>query len=471
VLSASATSVYTGATVVATLINGLGGASDWLALAPVGAPDTTYALRVAPGAGVTTYAWSVAMPSTTGQYEFRLFDGSNVRLASSTPVTVSLPPPPPTLSVSASNVYTAATVTATLSNGVGGASDWLALATVGSPDTSYVQHAALGAGTTTYAWSVVMPSVGGQYEFRLFNGANVRLASSAPVTVTLPPPPPAISVNANTVYTKASVTATLTNATGVAGNWLALALVGAADASYVQQVSLATGTTTYVWNVTMPVVVGQYEFRLFNAANTRLTTSAPVTVVLPPVTGPTLTVDTTSAVAGTPVTVTLEGGPGGAQDFLVFAAKDAPNSTYLQFMWVGAGVTTRTWTVTVPSTYPAAYEFRLFLNNSFATRAATSPTITTLGPTLSVSATSVARGASVTVTLTNGLGGSTDWLILAASGAANSNYLQWTYVGAGIHTRTWTVTMPTTPGTYDFRLLLGGGFTLLATSQPVTVGP
>ena len=56
-------------------------------------------------------------------------------------------------------------------------------------------------------------------------------------------------------------------------------------------------------------------------------------------------------------------------------------------------------------------------------------------------------------------------------GTANASYLQWTYVGAGVKTRTWTVTMPTTPGIYEFRLLLGGGYTLLATSPSVTVGP
>jgi len=73
------------------------------------------------------------------------------------------------------------------------------------------------------------------------------------------------------------------------------------------------------------------------------------------------------------------------------------------------------------------------------------------------------------VTLTNGLGGSTDWLALAAVGAADATYLQWTYVGAGVTTRTWTVTMPTAPGQYEFRLFLNNGFTRAATSPPVTV--
>jgi len=37
------------------------------------------------------------------------------------------------------------------------------------------------------------------------------------------------------------------------------------------------------------------------------------------------------------------------------------------------------------------------------------------------------------------IGGSTDWLALAATSAQNTSYLQWIYVGAGVTTRTWTV--------------------------------
>jgi hypothetical protein len=166
--------------------------------------------------------------------------------------------------------------------------------------------------------------------------------------------------------------------------------------------------------------------------------------------------------------VTLTGGFGGASDWLAFANTGAPVNSYLQYTYVG-GVATRTWTVMV--TTPGTYEFRLFLNNGY-TLAATSPTITaTAGapPTLTVSTTTAAPGTPVTVTLANGYGGGTDWLALAQTGAAFNNYLQLTYVGGGVTTRTWTVTMPSTPGTYEFRLFLNNGYTLAATSPPVTV--
>ena len=52
------------------------------------------------------------------------------------------------------------------------------------------------------------------------------------------------------------------------------------------------------------------------------------------------------------------------------------NSTGLAWTWVGTGggVTSRTWTVTMPTT-PGTYEFRLYPNNTYA-RIATSPTVT-----------------------------------------------------------------------------------------------
>ena len=75
------------------------------------------------------------------------------------------------------------------------------------------------------------------------------------------------------------------------------------------------------------------------------------------------------------------------------------------------------------------------------------------------------------MTLTNGSGGSQDWLALASVGAPATSYLQWVYVGAGVTTRTWTVTMPTASGQYEFRLFLSNAFTLAATSPKVTVAP
>jgi hypothetical protein len=71
--------------------------------------------------------------------------------------------------------------------------------------------------------------------------------------------------------------------------------------------------------------------------------------------------------------------------------------------------------------------------------------------------------------LSNGFGGPYDWLSLAVVGASERSYLEWTYLPAGATTYSWTVTMPTTAGMYEFRLLPNGAYTIAATSATVTV--
>jgi subtilisin family serine protease len=469
-LAVSATTVVGGSTVTVTLTNGLGGTTDWLAFAPTGAPDNTYVQFTYVGAGVTTRTWTVTTPTTAGTYEFRLFkQGSFARLATSPAVTVQAPPPP-TLTVSTTTAAAGEPVTLTLTNGLGGTTDWLAFAPTSAPNNSYLQFTYVGAGVTTRTWTVTMPSTSGTYEFRLFKQASfVRIATSLPITVQgAPPPPPGLAVSKTTAATGEQVTVTLTNGPGGATDLLALTATGAPDGAYLQSTVVGAGVTTRTWTVAMPATPGTYEFRLYVNGTTRAATSPTVTVVAASP-NPVLTVNASTVIGGQAVTVTLTGGLGGSTDWLAFAQVGAANNSYLQFTWVGAGVTTRTWTVTTPTT-AGTYEFRLFKQNSFV-RLATSPPVTVQAPpppVLTVSTTTAAPGQPVTVTLTNGLGGAWDWMAFAPIGAANNSYLQFTYVGAGMTTRTWTVTTPSAPGTYEFRLFKQGSFVRIATSPPVT---
>ena len=62
-----------------------------LVLAPVGSPDTTITDSVSVTA--ETFDWTVTMPATPGEYEFRLFDADGTtRLATSDPVRVQAVP-------------------------------------------------------------------------------------------------------------------------------------------------------------------------------------------------------------------------------------------------------------------------------------------------------------------------------------------------------------------------------------------
>jgi subtilisin family serine protease len=647
VLTVNTTAVPPSTPVTMTLNGGFGGASDWLALAQVGSSDRSFVTYTYVGAGVTTRTWTVTMPSTPGQYEFRYFPDNGYTRAGTSPtvtldasltpapaitslspvsataggpaftltvngtsftsasvvrwngssrtttfvsatqitaaiaaadiaaagtaqITVFTPAPgggtsgavgflvgtPPVLTISAASVPSGSGVTVTLTNGLGGASDWLAFAPVSAPNTSYVTYLYVGSGVTTRSWTVTAPSTPGTYEFRLFlNNGYTRAATSPAVTVTAATAP-------------VPVASTLSPSSTVAGSGAFSLTVNGSGfaASSVVNWNGSPRPTTFMSSTQLRAAIGDADVAAQGTAQVSVTTPPPGggtsgSLTFSMVAAPTLSVSTTSAATGSNVTVTLSGGLGGASDWIAFAATSAPNTSYLAFMYVGSGVTTRTWTVTAPST-PGTYEFRLFPNNGY-TRAATSPTVNvisvpppvpvvtslapstavagaggfsltvngsgfatssvvnwngtarpttfvsstqlraTIGdadvaavgsaqvsvttpppgggtsgsltfttvpaPTLSVSATSVTPGTAVTVTLTGGLGGQSDWLAFAATSAPNTSYLAFTYIGNGVTTRTWTVTAPSTPGTYEFRLFPNNGYTRAATSVTVTV--
>lgn len=377
--------------------------------------------------------------------------------------------PPPSLTPSALAAPPGSRLTVTLANGFGGAGDWLAFAATGSANSSYLTFTYVGAGVTDRTWSVTVPSTAGTYEFRLFlNHGYTRAATSATITVDAaaqPTSPPVLTVNATTVAPGASVTATLTDGMGGGQDWLALAATSAANTSYVTFTYVGAGVTTRTWTVKMPSTPGTYEFRLFlNNTYTRAATSPSVTVsaginAVPAISS--LSPSRTSAgVSGFTLTVN---GSGFASTSEVRWNGEARPTTFVGGTQLRASIAAAdvasagTAQVSVFSPAPGG-----------GTSAAAAFTIAP-PPVLTVSAATAAPGSTVTVTLTNGLGGLYDWLSFAAASAANSSYTTFVYVGGGVTTRTWTVTMPATPGTYEFRLFLNNGYVRSATSPPVTV--
>jgi hypothetical protein len=462
--------------------------------------------------------------------------------------------PAPVLSVSPSTAYTNAPINLTLSGGFGGSTDWIALEPVGAADTAYVSWFYVGSGVTSRTWSITMPATPGSYEFRLFlNGSYSKAATSPPVSVSQAPSPAPVLSSLSQTRAVVNVPFTLTlNGSGFVS-------------SSVAYWNGASRTTTYVSSTQIKMSVLASDVAALGTAQISVTTPAPgggTTVSLPidVIPAPVLTLDTTTAFTGGTVNVTLSGGVGGAQDWLTLAPAGSAATSYVSWFYVGAGVTSRTWPVAMPST-PGTYEFRLFLNNDYI-RAATSPSITVTqapypvptltsltpapavaglpatltingtgfvsssvvrwnganrtttyvsatqvrinvpasdvasvgtaqlsvfnpspggglsnlasldivpAPVLNVSAASAAHGTQVTVTLTGGLGGPSAWLALAPTSSGETGYIVWEYVGSGVTSTTWTVTMPATAGTYEFRLYRDSGYIRIATSPTITV--
>jgi hypothetical protein len=454
----------------------------------------------------------------------------------------------PTLRVSATSVAPGTAVTVTLEGGLGGARDWLGLAAVGSANTSYVTWTYVGTGVTTRTWTVTVAA--GTWEFRLFqNDGYTRLATSPTITAMGNPTPTASSLSpASAAPGGGNFTLTVTGS-----NFIPTSVVRWKGVDRTTSFVSATQVRATILAADI-AAAGPAAVTVFNPTPGGGTSNA---LTFSVASGPTLKVSATSVAPGTAVTVTVEGGLGGSTDWLALAAVGSANSSYVAWTYVGAGVTTRTWSATVGA---GTWEFRLFQNNGF-TRLATSPTITAMGnpvpaastlsptsavpgggtftltvngsnliptsvvrwkgvdkatgyvnatqvtatipaadiaaagtaavtvfnptpgggtsnaltftvatvPTLRVNATRVTPGTAVTVTLEGGLGGARDWLGLAAVGSANTSYVAWTYVGSGVTTRTWTVTLAA--GTWEFRLFQNDGYTRLATSPTVTAAP
>ena len=376
--------------------------------------------------------------------------------------------PPPSLSVDQTTVAPGASITVTLTNGFGGHLDWIALAPAGASDGTYITSTFVPDGVLNTTWTTQVPNTAGSYEFRLFlNNGFIRVGTS-PVFVVddAISPVPVLESMSHTEAVAGSPAFTLT----VLGSRFKAHSVVAWNGS--------ARPTTFVNTTQLTATISAADLATAGAVPVTVVTPAPgggtsaaLTFTVRP--APALTVSASSVVAGSNVTVTLTNGLGGSLDWIAFAQAGAADNNYVQSMYVGAGVTTTTWTVTTPAT-AGTYEFRLYKQGSFI-RAATSPPVTVTAPpspVLTVNPSTVNGGQSVTVTLTNGLGGNQDWLSFALVGSANNSYVQQTYVGAGVTTRTWTVTAPATAGQYQFRLFQNGGFTRLATSPAVTVnGP
>jgi subtilisin family serine protease len=460
VLTVNATAAPPSAPVTMTLSQAFGGATDWIALAQVGSPETSFVAYTYVGSGVTTRTWTVNMPSTPGQYEFRYFPNNGYTRAGTSPavtVDVSLTPAPTLTSLSPPS------------------------ATAGGPAFTLTVNGASFNASSVVRWNGSNRTTAFVSATQLtasIAASDIATAGTAQVTVFTPAPgggtsgalgflvgtPPVMTISATSVPAGSGVTVTLTNGLGGATDWMTFAPVGAANTSYLAYTYVGSGVTTRTWTI-MPSTPGTYEFRLFlNNGYTRAATSAPVTVT--PASAPVPVVTSLSpagALAGSgPFSLTVNGS--GFTSASVVNWNLSPrattflSSTQLRAQITGADVAAvGTAQVSVTTPPPGGGT-----SGSLAFAIVTAPI-------LSVSATSVGTGSSVTVTLSGGFGGALDWIAFAPTSAANTSYAAYTYIGSGVTTRTWTVTAPSTAGTYEFRLFPNNGYTRAATSPAVNV--
>jgi hypothetical protein len=221
-----------------------------------------------------------------------------------------------------------------------------------------------------------------------------------------------------------------------------------------------------------------------------------------------------TVVPGAIVTVSVSDGPGNPTDWLAKYSASAGNQTYYpDYIYLSGtktppqtGLSSGSFPFTMP-TATGAYNFRLLLTNSF-TSVATSPIVTVAIPPTptrtptpiptptatrtptpipgpppvilvngSSSSITVAPGSVVTVSVSGGPANARDWLAKYSAAAGNQAYYpDYLYFSGtqtppetGLPSGDFSFTMPTTLGTYNFRLLLDNSFTVAATSPTVAV--
>ncbi len=343
-------------TVPVTLTAGAGGATDWLALAATGAPDTSFLAKVYVGAGITGTTWAPTLPSIDGDYEFRLFiNDTFTRVATSPKITVSSGSPPAIATISPSSVAE-------------GSGDFvLTVSGFGFTPASVVQVNA-SARATTYVSSTTVTAIVLASDVAQFGSRTVRVSGSAgaalTVTAVVNPAPHLTSISPSAIGPGAwTTTLTVTGSNFVQGAVVTLN----ADPRQTAYVSSTTLTATLVPSDL--ATARTWTVKVLNPAPGGGWSSGAALKIVPP----SLTVPVVQAPFGTAIPVTLTGGMGGPTDWLALADASAPDSSYFDRVYVGAGVTTLTWSASMPYT-AGTYQFRLFANDGF-TRLATSPSI------------------------------------------------------------------------------------------------
>jgi hypothetical protein len=136
----------------------------------------------APATGLTGATVSFAMPGTPGTYVLKFWAGSTLLAASET-ITVASP----AITVSTTTAAPGEVVTATVVNGPGNRTDWVAIHVTGASaylDWKYLNgsQTAPATGVTGAAVTFTMPTAAGSYTLKFYAG-NALLATSAAVVV------------------------------------------------------------------------------------------------------------------------------------------------------------------------------------------------------------------------------------------------------------------------------------------------
>ncbi|HEY6213806.1 MAG TPA: hypothetical protein VIW45_16045, partial [Vicinamibacterales bacterium] len=502
------------ATVAGSFVYGAG--VDWDAATPrtLGANQNMVHETVLPSAYDTFWIQSVATRTTASGVPVTLSD-----LAPTTDrwnfVGVEIVPTlPPSVTASPTSPTAGGSVTASVANGPGGATDWVGLFDVDS--NSRITWAYLNGlqtppanGLSTATLAFATPTTAGRYNARLFAAANstTPIATSNTVETTAPAaPPPAPSPTSAGVAVDGVVLAdSSTNASSVttppfsttsAGETL-IAFVAAAQPTTSGSQTATVKGAGLTWTLVQRANAQPGSTEVWTAAATAQLSNVTVTA--------------TTSIGGTQLSLTVVSFTGGAVGASVSgsAATGAPSlsltTTKGGSLIFGAG---NDWDAAIARTLGVnqtmVHETLASTGDSFwvqsvmgsSASAATAVLVNDLAPTtdrwnmvaieivpngttptVSASPANDTTGAPISAAITNGSANATDWVGLFDINAAPGSFLAWAYLNgsqtpptAGLSSATVAFAAPSTPGQYNVRLFSGGNSTTpVAMSNTVQV--
>ena len=310
---------------------------SYIAMAPQGSPNTTIT-RWTPTGGNASGSTSFEGPPTAGTYVIRGFGADDSFQGESDPFTVQG-------AGSATVAPSAATYTMTdpivinWSGLPGNTTDWIAIAPVGSPDSTTADWLYTGGGTS--GTTTFMDGLGpttyppGTYVARAFiNDTFTKTGESAPFTVTLQGGV-TVTTNASSYTVNQSITVTWTGMPGNMNDWIAIAPSQSQTISnptlWVYTNGQVNGQFTFNGGITTQ---GSYVARAFeNDQYILLAQSAAFTVGA--VSAVTITTDAATYAVGAPVTVTWSGAPTNALDWVAISPQGSSDTTVTRWVYTG----------------------------------------------------------------------------------------------------------------------------------------
>ena len=478
-LTVSSASVLAGASLSVTW-NASGAASaDRIGLYLLAGSSSSPVWLSGPTNGAVSGSFTLSAPSTAGQYEFRyLPGGGSTAAAASGPITVTVPAIPFSVTASPTVVAgqdTSITWTAPASRTP---KDWIALYAVGAPASAYLAGGYTGGGASG-SLTLTIAVAPGQYEFRyLMNDSLTIAAKSSVISVTaVVPIPPVTNIvvtgPSGNVSPGAPISVRWTASGAVTSrDWIALYPVGAPDSGYGWG-SYTRGAASGTLNLTAPTTPGQYEFRYLLNDSFVIGARSAAVAVAPTTVAPGISITAPAAAAlGSPLNVNWTAPANhSSRDWIALYPTGGANASFISASYVGTAAS-GTITVVTPTT-PGQYEFRYLLNDSFSLGARSSPisisSSVSSGFTIAASAASANRGGTIQVQWTASANRTTtDWVALYRTGAAPAAYLWGNYTG-GRPSGSIQLTLPSTPGQYEFRYLPYDGLVPAAVSSPFTI--